>query len=411
MGQCYITRRGTKTGGAVQQLGIYPTGNDGRPMGNVTVLDNVTVLSKHLFTENSNILSVALPQNLRDLDDYCFQNCISLQNITIPDKVTNISQYCFNGCTSLSKVVLSKNLTNINKYAFQNCTGLYDLVISNDAEITTIGEGAFNNSNISNITLPNKLQTIGNKAFQNCIKLSSINIPSDCTSIGEYAFQSCTSLANIVIDENAKYTLGSYAFANCPVLTNESVHNLMEHYSYINSYVFKECTGLTNVEVSRFWTGMFYGCTSLITARSLKAANTSNSVFYNCTKLQEVYIADGTKTIGTNVFYGCTSLKTVYLPSSITTATNNSLTSTSSSYYIFYNCKALEDVQLGQDWNMSLRLNVSNNLTVDSMVAMFNSLKDLTGETTKTLTLGSTNLAKLSDEQKEIATSKNWTLA
>ena len=45
------------------------------------------------------------------------------------------------------------------------------------------------------------------------------------------------------------------------------------------------------------------------------------------------------------------------------------------------------------------------------MVAMFNSLKDLTGETTKTLTLGSTNLAKLSDEQKEIATSKNWTLA
>ena len=60
---------------------------------------------------------------------------------------------------------------------------------------------------------------------------------------------------------------------------------------------------------------------------------------------------------------------------------------------------------------MSLRLNVSNNLTVDSMVAMFNSLKDLTGDTAKTLTLGSTNLAKLTDEQKAIATNKNWTLA
>ena len=72
MGQCYITRRGTKTGGAVEQLGVYPTGNDGRPMGNVTVLDNVTTLSKHLFTENSNILSVALPQNLRGIEDYCF---------------------------------------------------------------------------------------------------------------------------------------------------------------------------------------------------------------------------------------------------------------------------------------------------------------------------------------------------
>ena len=51
------------------------------------------------------------------------------------------------------------------------------------------------------------------------------------------------------------------------------------------------------------------------------------------------------------------------------------------------------------------------NITVDSMVAMFNSLKDLTSETAKTLTLGSTNLAKLTDEQKAIATNKNWTLA
>ena len=61
MGQCYITRRGTKTGGAVQQLGIYPTGNDGRPMGNVTVLDNVMALSKYPFIENGNVLTIALP--------------------------------------------------------------------------------------------------------------------------------------------------------------------------------------------------------------------------------------------------------------------------------------------------------------------------------------------------------------
>ena len=45
------------------------------------------------------------------------------------------------------------------------------------------------------------------------------------------------------------------------------------------------------------------------------------------------------------------------------------------------------------------------------MVTMFNSLKDLTGETAKTLTLGETNLSKLTDEQKAIATNKNWTLA
>ena len=187
----------------------------------------------------------------------------------------------------------------------------------------------------------------------------------------------------------------------------------MSHTSLVYGYIFDKCNSLENVEVKYFWTNMFSNCSNLKTAKSNRptSSGTGDNVFYNDKALESVILADGITIIGTAVFYGCTSLKTVYLPSSITTATDSSLTSTSSYYYIFYNCTALEDVQLGQDWNMSLRLNVSNNLTVDSMVAMFNSLKDLTGETTKTLTLGSTNLAKLSDEQKEIATSKNWTLA
>lgn len=364
MGKCYITRRGTKTSGTTEQLGVYPTGEDGRPTGNVTVLNNVTNLSKHLFFENSNVLTVALPESLRELANYCFQKCTGLQDVTIPNKVTTIPQYCFDGCSSLSKVTLSKGLTTISQYAFQNCTGL------------------------SGIVIPNGLKTIGS-----------------------YAFQNCTSLADVTIDENASYELNTYAFSECSLLTNESVHNIMEHCSSVSTYVFSSCTGLTNVEVSRFWTDMFTNCINLITAKSLIGKDTGNSVFYGCTSLEEVYIADGTTKIGKMVFYKCTSLKTVYLPSSIITDSSSSLTSTSNSYYAFYNCTALEDVQLGQDWNMSLRLNVSNNLTVDSMVAMFNSLKDLTGETAKTLTLGETNLAKLTDEQKAIAINKNWTLA
>jgi len=42
---------------------------------------------------------------------------------------------------------------------------------------------------------------------------------------------------------------------------------------------------------------------------------------------------------------------------------------------------------------------------------MFTALADRTGQTAYTLTLGATNLKKLSDEQKAIATDKNWTLA
>lgn len=43
-------------------------------------------------------------------------------------------------------------------------------------------------------------------------------------------------------------------------------------------------------------------------------------------------------------------------------------------------------------------------------MSAINALKDLTGETSKTLSLGTTNLDKLTDEQKAIATAKNWIL-
>ena len=51
-------------------------------------------------------------------------------------------------------------------------------------------------------------------------------------------------------------------------------------------------------------------------------------------------------------------------------------------------------------------------LTHDSLMSIIDTLKDYSGTTTtKTATLGTTNLAKLSDEEKAIATQKGWTLA
>ena len=483
MGQCYITRRGTKTGGTVEQLGVYPTGNDGRPAGNVTVLDNVTQLSNHLFIGNSNVLTISLPESLSGLDSSCFQNCTGLQNIIIPDKIPEISQRCFDGCSSLSKVILPKNLTTINDYAFQNCRGLYDLIIPDNitalcvkpyafsgcsgldnntitklatlasgiiyanafanltgiTEITTsktsdsyfsgctnlekvtilkpLSDGSFgshvfyNCPNLTTVILPDNAKIITSYMFESNKKLTTVNFPNSITKIGSQAFRYCDSLTNIDIPEDASYTLGDNAFSNSGV-TEECAKNIVAHATSISNNLFYNCLSLVNVEVSVFANYMFNNCTNLKSATSTQAMDTTgDNVFYGCTALERAMIADGTTTIGSRIFYGCKALKTVYLPSSITTATNSSLTSTSSSYYAFYNCTALEDVQLGQEWNMSLRLNVSNNLTVDSMVAMFNSLKDLTGDTAKTLTLGSTNLAKLTDEQKAIAINKNWTLA
>ena len=54
--------------------------------------------------------------------------------------------------------------------------------------------------------------------------------------------------------------------------------------------------------------------------------------------------------------------------------------------------------------------NNMSNLSVDCLLDILNALVDLTGQTAKTCHLGSTNLAKLTTEQIQIATNKGWTV-
>lgn len=57
----------------------------------------------------------------------------------------------------------------------------------------------------------------------------------------------------------------------------------------------------------------------------------------------------------------------------------------------------------------SFSVSGSNYLTIDSLVGMFNALPTVTEPTT--VTIGSTNQAKLTEEQIQIATGKGWTVA
>ena len=62
--------------------------------------------------------------------------------------------------------------------------------------------------------------------------------------------------------------------------------------------------------------------------------------------------------------------------------------------------------QSGFDFTQAKRL------SHDSLMSIINALKDYSGDTTaRTLTLGETHLAKLSDAEKAIATGRGWTLA
>ncbi len=74
-------------------------------------------------------------------------------------------------------------------------------------------------------------------------------------------------------------------------------------------------------------------------------------------------------------------------------------------------CKNL--VEIDNVANININFNVSNctQLSHQALINLFNALVDLTGQTAKTLTIGTVNQLKVTDEEKAIVTSKNWNLA
>ena len=362
--------------GSSTQLGIYPIGEDSRPTGSVTVIEGTTSLYQYIFSNDANVVSVKLPQTLTTLSAYSFQNCSNLQKINLPSTIKEIPNYCFDGCVSLSEVDFSDNTSIIGNYAFQN----------------------------TDITI--------------------LKLNEHLANIGSYAFSGCMNLTQVSGTAN-KVTIGTYAFSKSGV-TNEFVNSLFNNITDLvySGFWFSSCDLLTDVEVGCFYAGMFLNCKNLKTAKAksvIGSGETGNSVFAGCTSLISATLPEGTTKLGSSIFNNCFSLKTVYIPLSITSTVNSCLTSTSTSSYIFNGCTALENVQFGTEedwndengrhWNFSIRLNISDNLTVECILNIFKALKDLTGETAKTLTLGSVNLAKLTNEQKLIAMNKNWTLA
>ena len=106
----------------------------------------------------------------------------------------------------------------------------------------------------------------------------------------------------------------------------------------------------------------------------------------------------------TNMFAGFNK----YRPGVIVTVPLIDMTNVTKATGMFNYCTSLTNLGGFKNLSVSLDLSASTAITADSMVNVFNNLATVT--TSTALTLGETNLAKLTDEEKAIATGKGWTL-
>lgn len=103
---------------------------------------------------------------------------------------------------------------DITKYSIFDCEKRYDgtyiikklmdpyaFIISIPDSAIAIENGAFENSRIMEVFIPNGVRFIGERAFANCKHLKNINIPESVVQIGKEAFLNCEKL-DLVIPSN-----------------------------------------------------------------------------------------------------------------------------------------------------------------------------------------------------------------
>ena len=109
--------------------------------------------------------------------------------------------------------------------------------------MTSVPECFARELDITSITIPSSVTTIGSSAFSNCSWLTSIIIPRGVRSIGGYAFYACIRLTSITI-ANGVTEIGYHAFAGCTNLTSVTIPSSVKR---IRDYAFGGCSKLNEI--------------------------------------------------------------------------------------------------------------------------------------------------------------------
>ena len=286
------------------------------------------VYNAHVFAYLPTSYSGAysIPDGIESIAGWAFWNCSGLTSVTIPNSVTSIGNGAFADCKGLTSVTIGNSVTSIGNNAFSSCKGLTSVHISDIAAwcniefLTNASNPLFyaqhlylNGQEITELTIPNSVTSIGSYAFYNCSGLTSVTIGNSVTSIGDKTFYNCTGLTSVTIGNNVT-NIGTYAFSGCSGLTSVTIGNSV---TSIGLGAFYNCTGLTSIEIPNSVTsigrGAFYDCTGLT---SVTIGNSVTSIeevaFYDCTALTHVKLLCNTPpTLGNDVFLNANELSTI----------------------------------------------------------------------------------------------------
>jgi hypothetical protein len=160
----------------------------------------------------SSITSLVIPEGVTSMGWRAVAGSRSLTSVTLPSTLTNIAIGAFADCTSLTTIDLPASLREIGSNAFEN-TGLTSFP-NWPAGVTTISPHMFARTNLrGEVIIPEGVTYIQSMAFMGR-NITRVTLPSTIRSIGMQAFSNCSSLTTVIIPEsiqNINFSSGEFS--------------------------------------------------------------------------------------------------------------------------------------------------------------------------------------------------------
>ncbi len=361
----------------------------------VVISEGVTSIGEYAFYGCINLENINIPNSVTSIGEYAFSQCEKIfdtvndicyvdkwvigydgsGNAVIRDGSVGIASYAFNWCNALKSISLPDSVKNIGN-AFYSCDNLENItvdinnkyysskgnclvdirtktlivgcdttVIPDDGSVESIGDYAFMNRNMSQIIIPDSVNSIHENAFYKCYNLTvycyentyvhsyvldnnigydlldrlitftlingkeykitsckpsfsgKIYIPKKykglpVTEIGDSSFLNCINLTGVYIPDSV-VKIGTAAFKNCASLVDikVDVNNKVYHSS-------GNCIIETETKT------LIQGCKTSIVPDDGSVTKISPYSFYDSTGLLEIRLSDKVKIIADNAFYG-----------------------------------------------------------------------------------------------------------
>lgn len=239
-----------------------------------------------------------------------------LQNITLPEGLTKLPEYCFDN-SKLTELSIPATLKNIQSRAFRYCKQLTSVTFEGEESELHLDERVFQGcEQLQKVKFEGANITFDDAAFEWCKNLSNIHLPENLTTIPVLAFSGCTALRSIELPEKIT-TIGESAFMDCTAL---EIIGLPEDSQTTDENELSEDSSVLDKNVL---------------PANLRTID--KNAFANCTALTTITLPDGLKTLGETAFTKCVALTSIVLPDSVTTMGDG----------CFKECTALLEAQLG----------------------------------------------------------------